>query len=973
MFKTQLAYDNWKSKYRYGNEEPIETFRRAAKALAEVELEENRAYWEDKFFRAMLRLSENDVPEGIKNTTGGRITANIGTGYGHATLLNCFINGPVSGASIKYNRKTFDGKLAHDVVYQSDDNPDDLINIFLTLLEQAKTLASEGGYGINFDFIRPRGSLIKGTGIMHPGIVSYMKVWDSVSECIVKGTNDGYSDKLKNYLTEEDLKEAKGILKAMTRKGAMMGVLSVNHPDIEEFVRAKQTSGVLTKFNLSVLIDDKFMQAVEKDEMYDLTFKNKVYKRVKARDLYDLIMESTYNRAEPGVLFVDNMDKNNPLAYLGKATCTNPCCRKGTLTATENGLVPVENIKIGDRIQTSLGFEPVENIESHKSHDTYRVSFTDGSYLDVTEGHIFHSQKSSVEARKKWDNQTRLSEMMESPDSWFVRKSPYLFRTNIGLEDYTRDKGLLAGLFLGNGHIDANDKVCISVDKREDSKYIFDLCDRLYLSYWLDDSSKENSRKIVIGGRGDNKSVEVLKSLGLDTNLQASEKTFPYEWLNTNTNFLAGLMDGLLSSDGNVNMSSRYPQIRYKSCSVELHTMVRHLMLYFGADYKLYPSSKKGEKRVILGREVTRKHDSFEGIIDNDSILNVFSGIEFISHPEKNKNLKEIIKKNSLGGVKWKTRVKSIEYIGKHDVYDLYTKESDDWNTCGIVSRGCGEIPGIASLTTTCLLGSINVTQYVNIVDGSPVFDIEMYKEDIKTFTRMLDNVNDITYTPLPSYDWATKNIRQFGMGINGLGSALYMLGIPYNSEEAVKFTKNLCDLKENLTWQASSLLAKEKGTFPAYIKEKFENTEYFLSDRLWPETKEMLRKYGARNGKTTTNPPLGNCVEGSTKITTNEGVFSIKKIFENNGIDINKSKQKTWYIPIKELQVKTLDGFKRITGLFVNERVKTLTLKSNGEKIVKGTEEHKMLVLVGKDKAEWVRLKDVKVGDKIISLQNHQ
>jgi ribonucleoside-diphosphate reductase alpha chain len=134
-----------------------------------------------------------------------------------------------------------------------------------------------------------------------------------------------------------------------------------------------------------------------------------------------------------------------------------------------------------------------------------------------------------------------------------------------------------------------------------------------------------------------------------------------------------------------------------------------------------------------------------------------------------------------------------------------------------------------------------------------------MYADDVKTFTRMLDNVNDLSYISLPSYQWATDNLRQFGMGINGLGSALMMLGIPYNSPEAVDFTKKICQLKENLTWQTSALLAKEKGTFKGYIKEKFESTEYFNSDRITEETRNLLRKYGARNAKTTTNPPLGN------------------------------------------------------------------------------------------------------------------
>ena len=511
MFKTDLAYDNWREKYKYLNETPIETWTRVARTLASVEKEEDREKWEKKFLSTIVKFDKDGKPVGLKCTPGGRITANIGTEFKGATLINCYITGPVKGATVSYTRESDDKSINYPVKIQTKDDSDDLINIFLTIMEQAKTLASEGGYGINFDFIRPRGSLIKGTGIEHPGIVAYLKVWDAVAECIVKGNTDGYADKIKNYLGEKTFKEASKIIKAATRKGAMMAVLSSNHADIEEFIKSKQTSGVLTKFNLSVAIDDKFMHAVEEDDFYELGFKNKITKKVKARDLYDLIMESTYNRAEPGIIFVDNMHKNNPVAYLGKSMSCNPC----------------------------------------------------------------------------------------------------------------------------------------------------------------------------------------------------------------------------------------------------------------------------------------------------------------------------------------------------------------------------GEIPGLAGLTTVCLLGSLNLPSYVFIENDLIKFDWSQYEEDIKIFTRMLDNVNDLTYNALPSYDWATKNLRQIGMGINGLGSALMMLGIPYNSKEAVEFTKRVCETKENLTWQASALLAKEKGVFAAYNKEKFEDTKYFKSNRINKTTKELIEKNGVRNAKTTTYPPLGN-----TSVLTSNTSNGVEPVF---------------------------------------------------------------------------------------------
>ena len=330
--RTELAYENWQSKYQYESETEIGTQMRVAYSVAEAEKEPKK--WADEFLHTLVKFDDSGNPLGYKCTFGGRITANLGTSYKKATPWNCFINGPVSGAKISYTRGN--DFIEYPVVMKTAEDPDDLGNIFLTILEQAKTLASEGGYGINFDFIRPRGTLIKGTGIKHPGVIAYMKIWDSVAECIVKGDNDGYKDLIKNHLDDEESDELKEAVKKMNRKGAMLSKLSDWHPDIEEYVRAKQESAVLTKFNMSVGITDGFMQAVDNNDFYDLKFKGKVRKRIKAKDLYDLIMTSNYNRGEPGVLFMDNMMKNNPVAYLGRVTASNPCFHPDTLVSTVN-------------------------------------------------------------------------------------------------------------------------------------------------------------------------------------------------------------------------------------------------------------------------------------------------------------------------------------------------------------------------------------------------------------------------------------------------------------------------------------------------------------------------------------------------------------------------------------------------------------------------------------------------------------
>ena len=152
FFKTQSAYNLWKKKYQFGNELPIETYQRVAKTLADVE--KNPSEWYQKFLNTLVKLDpETHEPLGLKCTAGGRVTSNIGTSFDKATLMNCFVSGPVKGAKIEYDRTSRTGEIKHKIKLETDNTPDDLINIFLTVMEQAKTLASEGGYGINFDFI----------------------------------------------------------------------------------------------------------------------------------------------------------------------------------------------------------------------------------------------------------------------------------------------------------------------------------------------------------------------------------------------------------------------------------------------------------------------------------------------------------------------------------------------------------------------------------------------------------------------------------------------------------------------------------------------------------------------------------------------------------------------------------------------------------------------------------------------------
>jgi ribonucleoside-diphosphate reductase alpha chain len=265
-FAAPIAEQVWDMKYRLKEADGTPVDRSVEDswrriARALADVEEDKATWEDTFYSAL---------EDFKFLPAGRITAGAGTGR-KVTLFNCFVMGTI---------------------------PDDMGGIFDMLKEAALTMQQGGGIGYDFSTIRPKGAAVSGVAADASGPLSFMDVWDAM---------------------------CRTIMSAGSRRGAMMATMRCDHPDIEDFIAAKSDPARLRMFNMSVLVTDPFMEAVKADGPWELLFDGKVYHTVQARDLWNRIMQATYDYAEPGVIFIDRINKANNLAYCETIAATNPC------------------------------------------------------------------------------------------------------------------------------------------------------------------------------------------------------------------------------------------------------------------------------------------------------------------------------------------------------------------------------------------------------------------------------------------------------------------------------------------------------------------------------------------------------------------------------------------------------------------------------------------------------------------------
>jgi len=825
-----------REKYAKGEEASIQdVHRRVAHALAQAEPAEHRRHWEGRFLQA---LQQGFLP-------AGRIQSAAGTDLS-ATLINCFVQ-PVGDA----------------IAHEEDGHP----GIYTALTQAAETMRRGGGVGYDFSRIRPRGAWVGSTQSSASGPVSYMHVFDRSCETV----------------------ESAG-----ARRGAQMGVLRCDHPDIEEFIRAKDR-GDLKNFNISVGITDAFMQAVQEDRPFALVHRAEpgaaqkaagahqrtqadgstvwVYRQLQARTLWEQIMRSTYDHAEPGVLFLDQINRDNNLAYCESIAATNPCVTVDTWVLTDAGPRQVGQL-VGQAFCAIVGGQAypsgADGFFATGEKPVLHLQTREGPALHLTADHpvrrVRRRTRHLVEA--EWVGAGRLREGDE-----------ILLHDHRALQgwegDHTEAEGYLIGLLIGDGVLKSDKAVLrvwapelrsvangtVATEHLHSASGIMEAA--LNAAATLPHRADFRGWQRPIDGRGEFRMASgALRRLALSLDLRPGHKTITPRIEQASSAFACGLLRGLFDADGSVQGSQdKGVSVRLTQSDPEMLAAVQRMLLRLGIASTIYRERHPAGVRPLPdGRGGTGHYPTqavHELVISGDNLL-VFDSRVGFTDTRKRERLDQALGayRRALNREPFVATVARVDDAGTRTVYDVTVADIHAFDANGLVVHNCGEQPLPAY--GCCCLGSLDLTRFVrDPFTPQARFDEAAFAEVAAVAVRMLDNVLDITVWPLPQQQQEARNKRRVGLGFTGLGDALVMLNLRYDTEEARAMAAGISTRLRDAAYAASVELGRERGPFPLFNADLYLSAPSFAS-RLPASLKERIRAHGLRNSHLLSIAPTG-------------------------------------------------------------------------------------------------------------------
>ena len=648
---------------------------------------------------------------------------------------------------------------------------------------------SGGGTGFSFSRLRPKGDVVKSTGGIASGPVSFMRVFDVATDVIKQGGK---------------------------RRGANMGILNAEHPDILEFIRAKER-GEFANFNTSVAVTDEFMRAVERNDEYGLVnprTKEEV-KRIKAREVFNEIVTYAWKTGDPGIVFMDEINRRNPISAIGRIEATNPCVTADTWVMTAEGPRQIEEL-IGKKFVAMVNGEEWESSEAGFFEtgvkQVYRLKTAEGFELRLTADHpvmkVERTTRYKVETQ--WSNAGDLK-----PGDKIIINNHRDFGNWSVKGKYTEEEGYLIGLLLGDGTI-KEDKVILS--SWGDSEGVKAVRSVVYeYAQFLPHRSDFGGWTAVKGRTEYRLSMGYLKRLAKELELNPGMKAISKKMEKASADFCEGLLRGLFDADGSVQGNqSKGVSIRLAQSDLDILKAVQQMLLRFGIFSRIY-MNRRGERKVKMpdGKGGIKEYitkPQHELVISKENILYFAEKIGF-DDSEKMEKLENAIRnyKRKMNRERFVATVKEVVPDGIEKVYDVQIPGINAFDANGFVVHNCGEQPLLPY--DSCNLGSINVSKFVK--NGE--IDWERLREAVWLCVRFLDDVIDVNRYPLPEIEKMTKANRKIGLGIMGFAELLIKLGIAYDSKDAFSMAEKLMQFITNEARQCSRELGLEKASFPNF------------------------------------------------------------------------------------------------------------------------------------------------------------
>jgi ribonucleoside-diphosphate reductase alpha chain len=844
--KNTLPAQIWDMKYRLKDADgsPVDasiedTWERIALSLASAEPEETREAWQ-KTFKAAL--------ENYKFLPAGRIMAGAGAGRS-VTLFNCFVMGTIE---------------------------DHMGGIFDALKEAALTMQQGGGIGYDFSTIRPCGAPVKGVGADASGPLSFMDVWDAM---------------------------CRTIMSAGSRRGAMMAVMRCDHPDIEAFIEAKRDPVRLRMFNLSVLATDDFMAAVKADANWDLVFDGTTYRTLKARDLWHKIMRSTFDFAEPGVIFIDRINQENNLHYCETIAATNPCLSGDTWVSTDKGPRQIDEI-IGEPV--TLIVDGILHASDPRGFfqtgikPLLKISTKEGFALKATDNHLI--RKVTLKTRFTLETEWVEAGDLKPGDEVLLndhREAPSWPTVHSGMNaQNTKREGYLMGLLVSDGTLkedaailsvwpnaavsngDTHPAAANGIMKMAEAA-ARQLPHRRDFSGWME-----------VPGRGEYRlKLAAVRDLALELGMSARNKTITPAIEKSSSEFHTGFLRGLFDADGSVQGSqAKGVSIRLSQSDLPLLEAAQRMLARLGIIGKIYKNRRDEGTRLLPdgkgGNKAYEVRAQHELVISGEN-LEIYRGRVGFSDVDKTTRLTNLLSgyKRSLNRERFLVRVESVEPCGEEPVFDVAVPGINAFDANGLYVHNCGEQP--LPPYGACLLGSINLARLVSDpFSDDAAIDETALSDLVTTAVRMMDNVVDVSRFPLEEQAHEAKAKRRIGLGVTGVADALIMCKTRYGSDASVALIDKWLGAIERAAYLASAGLAKEKGAFPLFDKDKYLAGAHI--SRLDEDVRDAIATSGVRNALVTSIAPTGTISLFADNVSSGiEPVFSYvyeRKVLKEDG-----------------------------------------------------------------------------------------